>query len=86
MLADGPMLAMRGAPVAVTTDDGEVFLMIAGAHFCEAVLLAAQIDPQNEYVQELLVSGIDGIIVLRADTHADDLTWINQEHKKYHNE
>ena len=85
VLSHGPMTDMRGAPVGVITDDPEVFLMIAGAHFCEGIQLAAQIDPENEYVLEVLSNGIDGIIVLKADTHPEDLDWIKSEHNKYHN-
>eukprot|EP00974_Lingulodinium_polyedra_P084415 8172604-Lingulodinium_polyedra.AAC.1 len=58
--------------------------MLGGASLCEACEVAAEMDSSNEFVQDVLESGLSNVIVLMAGTPPDVQRWIKTEHNNYH--
>ncbi|CAK0849699.1 unnamed protein product, partial [Prorocentrum cordatum] len=72
----------RGAAIAVQEDDGK-FSLLAGGTLVEAVYLGKETQPNNEYIQEAMQTGVPGAVVFRKITPPDGCEWIKNNHNFY---
>ena len=71
ILSKGVMLLFRGCIIAVQSDTEGVYDLIAGASLVEAIYLAIEMKPGNQYVKELVETGIRIQVLLRGDSPQD---------------
>lgn len=99
LLATGALEAMRGQLCSVETtptqfnkihaadyiDPVAERAMLGGASFCEATEMAAILQPDNDYVKDIIEFGFTNVIVLMMETPLDVQRWIVEVHNMFHN-
>ena len=83
ILQEGFCSIVSGQAIAIETK-GSTFGMLAAASRCEAVYLAASMQPDNDFVTQAIEEGYPNVIVLRKDAPVDVLKWIKNCHNNYH--
>ena len=83
ILSKGVMLLFRGCIIAVQSDTEGVYDLIAGASLVEAIYLAIEMKPGNQYVKGLVETGIRIQVLLRFDSPRDGQCWVENEHSSF---